>query len=110
MSETKTQFEEDRVVVRREGATAILTLNYPSRMNAFGLAMRQQLWDRLLELQSDEGVRAIVLTGAGGNFCSGGDITEMESRPVVRGRMRMELAVRIFRLLVTGPKPFICAV
>lgn len=102
--------DEDRVLVRREGTTAILTLNLPARMNAFGLKMRQQMWDRLLELESDEEVRAIVLTGAGGNFCSGGDITEMESRPVVRGRMRMELAVRIFRLLVTGPKPFICAV
>ena len=105
-----TEATEDRVLVRREGSIAVLTLNFPRRMNAFGLAMRQQMWDRLLELESDEDVRAIVLTGAGGNFCAGGDITEMESRPVLKGRMRMELAVRIFRLLVTGPKPFICAV
>ena len=102
--------QEDRVLVHREGSIAILTLNFPKRMNAFGIAMRQQMWDRLLELESDEDVRAIVLTGAGGNFCAGGDITEMESRPVLKGRMRMELAVRIFRLLVTGPKPFICAI
>ena len=101
---------EDRVLVHGEGSIAILTLNYPRRMNAFGLAMRQQMWERLLELESDEDVRAIVLTGAGGNFCAGGDITEMAQRPVLQGRMRMELAVRIFRLLVTGPKPFICAV
>jgi enoyl-CoA hydratase/carnithine racemase len=101
---------EDRVLVRREGAIAVMTLNYARRMNAFGLAMRQQMWDRLLELESDGSVRAIVLTGAGGNFCAGGDITEMAQRPVLQGRMRMELATRIFRLLVTGPKPFICAV
>ncbi len=101
---------DDRVLVRREGSIGILTLNYPRRMNAFGLAMRQQMWDRLLELESDEDIRAIVLTGAGGNLCAGGDITEMESRPVLKGRIRMELATRIFRLLVTGPKPFLCAV
>ena len=53
---------------------------------------------------------AVVLRGSGGHFCAGGDITEMAVRPVLRGRMRMELAVRIFRLLATGPKPFLCAV
>ena len=104
------EVQEDRVLVRREGSIAVMTLNYPRRMNAFGIAMREQMWDRLLELESDEEVRAIVLTGAGGNLCTGGDITEMEQRPVLRGRMRMELTTRIFRLLVTGPKPFICAV
>ena len=101
---------EDRVLVRREDAIAVMTLNFPKRMNAFGLAMREQMWTRLLELESDESCRAIVLTGAGGNFCAGGDITEMAQRPVLQGRMRMELATRIFRLLVTGPKPFLCAV
>lgn len=106
MSETK----EDVVLVRREGAVAVLTLNNPRRMNAFSLAMRTQMWERLLELESDESCRAVVLTGAGGNLCAGGDITEMAQRPVLEGRMRMELATRIFRMLVTGPKPFVCAV
>lgn len=101
---------DDKVLVRREGATAVLTLNNPRRMNAFSLAMRQQMWERLLELESDESCRAIVLTGAGGNLCAGGDITEMAQRPVLQGRMRMELATRIFRLIVSGPKPFLCAV
>jgi len=98
------------VLVRREGAIAVLTLNNPRRMNAFSLAMRTQMWERLVELEADDGCRAIVLTGAGGNLCSGGDITEMAQRPVLQGRMRMELATRIFRLLVTGPKPLLCAV
>ena len=43
---------EDRVLVRREGAIAVMTLNFPKRMNAFGLAMRQQMWDRLVELEA----------------------------------------------------------
>jgi enoyl-CoA hydratase/carnithine racemase len=104
------EVKEDVVLVRREGSIAILTLNNPRRMNAFSLAMRTQMWERLLELESDESCRAIVLTGAGGNLCAGGDITEMAQRPVLQGRMRMELATRIFRLLVSGPKPLVCAV
>ncbi len=104
------EVQEDRVFVRREGAIAVMTLNNPRRMNAFGLAMRQQMWERLVELETDDGVRAIVLTGAGGNLCAGGDITEMAQRPVLQGRMRMDLAVRIFRMLVTGPKAFVCAI
>jgi enoyl-CoA hydratase/carnithine racemase len=102
--------KDDLVLVRREGAIAVMTLNNPRRMNAFSLAMRTQMWERLVELESDDSCRAIVLTGAGGNLCAGGDITEMAQRPVLQGRMRMDLAVRIFRLLVTGPKPLVCAV
>jgi enoyl-CoA hydratase/carnithine racemase len=101
---------EAPVLVRREGNIAVLTLNNPRRMNAFSLAMREQMWERLVELEADASCRAIVLTGAGGNLCAGGDIKEMAQRPVLQGRMRMELAVRIFRLLATGPKPFLCAV
>jgi enoyl-CoA hydratase/carnithine racemase len=105
-----TETKDDLVLVRREGAIAVMMLNNPRRMNAFSAVMRQQMFDRLLELEFDDSCRAIVLTGAGGNFCAGGDISEMEQRPMLRGRMRMELAVRIFRLLATGPKPFLCAV
>ncbi len=101
---------EDVLLVRREGSIAVMTLNNPKRFNAFSLAMRKAMWERLVELESDDSCRAIVLTGAGGNLCAGGDITEMKQRPILEGRMRIDLAARIFRLLVTGPKPFVCAV
>jgi enoyl-CoA hydratase/carnithine racemase len=102
--------DEDIVQVRREGSIAIVTLNNPEKINAYNMAMRTGLFDRLVELNSDNDCRAIVLTGAGGNFCAGGDISEMAPRPIIEGRMRVELSTRIFRLLVTGPKPVICAV
>lgn len=102
--------DDDIVQLRREGSTAILTLNSPARLNAFNLAMRLSLFDRLVELNADETCRAIVLTGAGGNFSAGGDISEMAHREIIEGRMRVELSTRIFRLLATGPKPVICAV
>lgn len=101
---------DDQVLVRYEGAIAVVTLNNPARMNAFGMAMRTQFYARLLEIEANEACRAIVLTGAGGNLCSGGDITEMKQRGVLEARMRFDLPTRIFRLLVNGPKPFLCAV
>ena len=101
---------DDLVQLRYEGAVAVITLNNPKRMNAAGLAMREAMLERLLEVNSNDACRALVLTGAGGNFCSGGDVSEMQRREVIAGRMRMELTTRIFKLLVTGPKPVISAV
>src|ERR1700733_587737 len=87
-----------------------MTLNNPRRLNAFNWAMRSAMYERLLEIEANEACRAIVLTGAGGNLCAGGDISEMKHRAIIEGRMRMDLPTRIFKLLVNGPKPFICAV
>jgi len=101
---------DDSVQVSFEGKVAVITFNNPKRMNAFSLAMREAMYERLIALEADEACRAIVLTGAGGNFCSGGDISEMRRRELLEARARMELPTRIFRLLVGGPKPVICAV
>lgn len=102
--------EDELLEVRLEGDVAVMTLNNPQRLNALNWAMRTAMYERLLELEANDTCRAIVLTGAGGNFCAGGDISEMERRPVSVGRARADVAVRIFRKLVGGPKPFICAV
>jgi enoyl-CoA hydratase/carnithine racemase len=102
--------EDDILQVRYEGNIAVMTLNNPRRLNAFNWAMRSAMYERLLEIESNDACRAIVLTGAGGNLCSGGDISEMQRREIIEARMRTDLATRIFKLLVNGPKPFVCAV
>jgi enoyl-CoA hydratase/carnithine racemase len=96
--------------VRYDGNIAIMTMNNPKRLNAFNMKMRQAMYARLLEIVENEECRAIVLTGAGGNLCAGGDISEMQRRKIIEGRLRFDLPTRIFKLLVTGPKPFIVAV
>jgi enoyl-CoA hydratase/carnithine racemase len=101
---------EEVLQVRHEGSIAIMTLNNPKRLNAFSWAMRCAMYERLLEIEANDSCRAIVLTGAGGNLCAGGDISEMQHREIIEGRMRMDLPTRIFKLLVNGPKPFLCAV
>ncbi len=98
------------VQVRYEGAVAVMTLNKPERMNALGLAMRTAMYQHLLEIEANDACCAIVLTGAGGNFCAGGDISEMQHREIIEARMRMDLPTRLFKLIVSGPKPFVSAV
>jgi len=100
----------DVLQVHYEGAVAVMTLNNPARMNAFGMAMRSAMFERLLEIEANDECRALVLTGAGGNLCAGGDISEMKRREIIEGRQRFDLTTRIVRALVNGPKPFICAV
>jgi enoyl-CoA hydratase/carnithine racemase len=102
--------DEAPILLSREGAIAVLTLNNPARLNAVGLAMREALFDALTALGADDACRAIVLTGAGGNFTAGGDISEMRPREIIEGRMRVELSTRIFRAMVTSPKPVIAAI
>lgn len=58
----------------RRGATGVLTLNAPDRLNALSAAMREEVGATLAGARADDGVRAVVLTGAGRGFCSGADL------------------------------------
>lgn len=63
--------------LERSEATAIVVLNRPEVLNAINVAMRETFITLLAELNGDEAVRAIVLTGAGDRaFCSGQDLDE----------------------------------
>jgi 2-(1,2-epoxy-1,2-dihydrophenyl)acetyl-CoA isomerase len=93
-----------------------LTLNNPSQRNALSPSIVEGLLEALPRLDNDPEVRVVVLTGAGGAFCAGGDVREMASRPaptaesedndVRRLRAKMEIA----RLLHEIRKPTIAMV
>jgi len=102
--------EQETLQLRYEGSIAIMTLNNPKRMNAVSVAMRKTMHELLLEIEANDVCRAIVLTGAGGNFCAGGDISEMKRREVLDARLRLDVTTQLFKRFVTGPKPFVCAV
>ncbi|WP_423456549.1 enoyl-CoA hydratase/isomerase family protein [Ottowia sp. VDI28] len=77
--------ENSPVLLQQQEDIAVLTLCAPERRNAISTAMRVALREKLRQLAEDDTVRGIVLTGAGGHFCSGGDISEMappESPPI----------------------------
>ncbi|MFK4040120.1 enoyl-CoA hydratase/isomerase family protein [Nonomuraea wenchangensis] len=98
------------VLVADRGAVRVLTLNRPRRRNAIDLELRVVLAERIEEAMADAEVRVIVLTGAGGVFCSGGDISTMSRQSAERTRPRAEAAQRIVRAIWSGPKPVLAAV
>src|SRR6266850_958839 len=62
---------------RQEGRVGVITLNRPDRKNPLTFESYAELRDTFRALVHKDDVRAIVLTGAGGNFCSGGDVHEI---------------------------------
>ena len=70
----------DTILVGRDGDIATVVLNRPEKLNALTKAMWQRLGDVFLELGADDGVRCIVLRGAGEKaFAPGNDISEFET-------------------------------
>ncbi|PJI42309.1 enoyl-CoA hydratase-related protein [Ferrovibrio sp.] len=88
----------------------VIRLNYPSKRNALSLALRAELIAAMEAAMAAPAVRAVVLTGSGGAFCAGGDISSMQNVAGVSGRQRLANLHRLARLVVAGPKPVIAAV
>ena len=68
---------EAAVLTERQGHLLIVTLNRPERKNAINGEMLVRMLDAFIEADTNPDIRAIVLTGAGGDFCSGADLKEM---------------------------------
>lgn len=75
------------IQVQQDKGICTLTLNRPEVRNAMSMAMINELLTALKQAEEDPGVRVIVLRGAGGHFCSGGDISDM-------AQARMQLAAQ----------------
>lgn len=67
------------VLVEREGPVALLVLNRPERLNALNPELTAALLAALDRVAADDAVRAVVLTGAGRAFCSGGDLAVLRA-------------------------------
>src|SRR5450755_2781318 len=98
--------------VEREGPVATLTMNRPATRNALDPELLEALGAALREVTADSSVRAIVLTGAGGAFCSGADLKgaleDLEAGADLGPRIAQFHA--LIRAIVSAPQPFIAAV
>jgi enoyl-CoA hydratase/carnithine racemase len=74
----RSSIAEDVVRSNTEGGVLTLTLNRPERRNAIDGALRDALAAALDAAATDPGVRGVVVTGAGGAFCAGGDLARFE--------------------------------
>lgn len=103
------------LLIETHGSTAIVTLNRPKQRNALDMSLREALADAVPKLRDDPRIRAVVLTGAGGHFCSGADMTllaeaQQGSRDVFEGRERVRRLRLWFDELIDLEKPVIAAV
>ncbi len=91
---------------------ALVMLNRPEARNALDLAMRAELGEVVARVRDDDAVRAVVIAGAGGSFCSGGDLKSLseEKRPTERNRDRVRRLHFWFDHLVNLEKPVVAAV
>jgi len=94
----------------KDGAIATLTLDRPDRLNAMADPMWDALHGHLATIVADDAVRAVILTGAGRAFCSGGDVTGMAKSDTVSGRARSQRRHRAILALYNLEKPVIAAV
>jgi enoyl-CoA hydratase/carnithine racemase len=69
---------EQPIVVRRDGPVGYVVLNRPEALNAITVELAAQLHAALEELGADPAIHVILVRGAGGNFCAGGDFAEVE--------------------------------
>src|SRR3984885_13528580 len=95
----------DTVNVYRTGSAVKIELNRPDRMNAWSSALSADLLSALRAVAADDGVRAVMLTGAGRAFCSGADLKEgMANAAANGGRLDTETP------LVTWYHPIVTAI
>ncbi|SDM08652.1 2-(1,2-epoxy-1,2-dihydrophenyl)acetyl-CoA isomerase [Oryzisolibacter propanilivorax] len=100
------------VLVDIDDGVATITLNRPEARNALNQAVRLGLADAVARVRDDDAVHSVILTGAGGAFCSGGDITYMldTAHGGLPWRERIRGLHRWFPELVNLEKPVIAAV
>lgn len=98
------------VLYEKEGSLALVTLNRPGRLNAYNVAMRDDLYQILLAVRDDPEVRVMILRGAGPAFSTGGDVSEFGSAPSPVGAREIRWRRDVWGTLLALPQPTIAAV
>ncbi|MEK6405747.1 MAG: enoyl-CoA hydratase-related protein [Acidobacteriota bacterium] len=105
------------IIYSKENRVATITLNRPAKLNAYSEVMVHEIISALCDARDDDEVRAVIITGAGRGFCSGGDISRDFQYPARYRGHRMEAMLemrenmhRLVILLRRFDKPTIAAV
>ena len=104
---------EPHALVEQEGHTLVVTMNRPEKKNALSgdmLAIMEEAWDRVNE---DDDIRVCILTGAGGAFCAGADLSAMSASSPSDKFESGEFDPSVIKSLLKGfrlTKPLIAAV
>ena len=109
--------EFTQIIYKKDVHIAVITLNRPEKLNAYSEVMVHETIAALSDARDDDNIRAVILTGAGRGFCSGGDISTDFQYPARYRGHRMESMLemrenmhRLVTLLRRFDKPTIAAV
>ena len=107
-----TATENQNVLLEREDSTAILTLNRPKVLNALNAHLLIELSTHLRDLDADESVRVVIITGSGEKaFAAGADIEELNALPsAAEGARKARIGQAITLQIERMRKPVIMAV
>ena len=101
------------LLIENHDRVRILTMNRPDKRNALNHALTQALLDGLRAAEADDGVRSIVLTGAGVAFCAGADLSEFKELTPDKANLverRAELTMNLHGIFSRLSKPVVTAV
>jgi enoyl-CoA hydratase len=100
----------ETILVEREGRVAIVTVNRPDKLNALNDQVRTDMLAALAQIETDDSVGVVVITGAGEkSFIAGADIGEFAGRTPFDQRYAMR-SPRIFDIMSSFPKPVIAMI
>jgi methylglutaconyl-CoA hydratase len=105
--------ESKQVLYAAEGAIALITLNRPDKRNALNDTVVKLLKQSLQKADADEGVRAVVITGAGADFCSGADLSALQKiskASVMENLTDAQSLMELFALMRRVRVPVVAAV
>ena len=97
------------LVDRPAEGVARVTLNRPEKRNALSLELREELADVLEAQAADDGVRCVLLTGAGSAFCAGMDVTQFGGDRANKERI-FATSTRLFEVVARYPLPLVAGV
>lgn len=91
------------LTLQRQDKVAVLTLNRPDKRNALSVALRNEIDACLADLEADDGVSVVVITGAGPVFCAGFDRNEFFQREPEQLKAFIESTDRFHLRLMNSP-------
>ena len=101
----------DNLLLERDGAVAVLSINRPRVLNALNTQTINELREAVLELKGDAAVRAVILTGAGEkSFVAGADVRELANVPAAQLKEYAERGQDVFDLIEHMGKPVLAAI